>query len=402
MILTVARVMALALLRDRAALAMAFLLPPLIFIVLAAVFAGATGEDIRLRVAILDKVDDVQSRRLVSALSRDPGLQLRQLRPASDAAELRELVRQGRVDAGVLIWQPLTTAARPRQPPIRLFTDPSKAVAASILAGRLQALVQSELSELAIGKAVQTVERLVGGYTDSQRQRLAAALSEGGASASEPPPQLLTLEPVHGRTGSGGAVSYYAGAIAMLFLLFAAMQGAASLVDEQQMGVVDRLLLGPGGTHVVILGKGLFLLAQGVLQVTVIFVVAWLAYGVDLPGNLLPWLVTTLMAAFAATGLALALAIGCRTRQQVQTLTTFVVLILSAVGGSMVPRFLMPPWLQQLGWLTPNAWAVEAYQAVLWRDEPMNAVLPAWGVLAALGVVTTLIALAVAHRLART
>ena len=49
------------------------------------------------------------------------------------------------------------------------------------------------------------------------------------------------------------------------------------------------------------------------------------------------------------------------------------VLVMSAVGGSMVPRFLMPPELQGLGWFTPNTWVLEAYSAVFWQ-QPGTAV----------------------------
>ena len=124
----------------------------------------------------------------------------------------------------------------------------------------------------------------------------------------------------------------------------------------------------------VIGGKFLFLVAQGVLQVTVIFALAWALYGVDLPGRAGAYLVVTTAAAAAAAGLALALTTACATRRQAQALANIVVLVVSAVGGSMVPRFLMPPLLQQAGWLTPTAWALEAYTLVFWRDEPVTAI----------------------------
>ena len=146
-----------------------------------------------------------------------------------------------------------------------------------------------------------------------------------------------------------------------------------SLLEERDSGLLDRLLAGPGGMGAVVTGKFLFLLAQGVFQVSVIFVVAWLLYGVDLPGHLPGFAVVTAAAAAAAAGLALALTAACGTKRQAQTFANVAILIVSAVGGSMVPRFFMPPFLQALGWLTPTTWALEAYTSVFWREEPLGA-----------------------------
>ena len=54
-----------------------------------------------------------------------------------------------------------------------------------------------------------------------------------------------------------------------------------------------------GGIGVLVNGKFLYVVCQGMVQVSVIFVVAWLVYGVDLPGNLGPWLVISLAACIA-------------------------------------------------------------------------------------------------------
>ena len=104
------RVMALELWRDRGALVMTFLLPPLVFLIFSAVFSGATGEDIKLKLAVADEARTVDSRRLLSAVVADPDLR------ADDVASgevVRRLVRSGRADAGLIIRADPGLDARP-------------------------------------------------------------------------------------------------------------------------------------------------------------------------------------------------------------------------------------------------------------------------------------------------
>ena len=63
----------------------------------------------------------------------------------------------------------------------------------------------------------------------------------------------------------------------------------------------------------------------------------------------------------------------------------------------MVPRFLMPRFLQDVGWATPNAWALEAYTSIFWREETATALLLPVGLL----VVSAVLGLAIAQRLTR-
>ena len=48
------------------------------------------------------------------------------------------------------------------------------------------------------------------------------------------------------------------------------------------------------------------------------------------------------------------------------------VLTMSALGGSMIPRYLMSDSMQRWGRMTFNAWALDGYQKVFWYDVPVS------------------------------
>ena len=396
MILAMFRVMALGLWRDRGALVMTFLLPPLVFLIFSAVFAGATGEDVKLKIAIADDVHTPTSQRLSDALLKDPDLRGERTNPDS-GAEVRRLVRAGKADAGVIIRADPETG----RSPVIVVSDPSRAVAAPLTMGRVQQAMARTMPDILLARTLVETAPAVGEYTRGQiATSLAARAAMVGGAPVPDRPGLFEREDITGAKKGGGTIAYYAGAVSILFALFSAMTGALSLIDERRSGVADRLLAGARGMGPVVTGKFLFLVGQGLVQAVVIFATAQLIYGVPVLQHIGPWLVTAAAASICAAGLALGIVSLCKTRDQAQMRSTFIILILAAIGGSMVPRFLMPPWLQTVGWATPHAWTIEAYQSILWRDAGLSAVYPAWAVLVATGLLGLLLA-QTATRLAR-
>lgn len=399
------RAMLLGLVRDRGALAMSFVLPIAFFVIFASIFAGASGEELRLKLAVADEVRSETSQRLLEALVAGSAVvPVGSDRQSSD--QVREMVRRGTADIGLIVradGEPLDSMGGFGPAPLVIVSDPARGAAVPMLAGQVQTAYFSALPDVALTSIVSLIEDQFLEFDSTQREQLSTGVEDlkqealEGGSAGWGFQDLFEREDVAGQGASANHVAYYAGAVAMLFLLFSSVHGAISLLEESESGILDRILSGAGSTTVLINGKLIFLSVQGFVQVSIIFVVAWVVYGVNLPGHFLAWSITTAAAAAAAGGIALAIASACSTRRQAQTLANVAILILSALGGSMVPRFLMPPLLQDLGWITPNTWALEAYTSIFWRDEAISQLILPWAML----VAAALLGLLVAQRLAR-
>ena len=100
----------------------------------------------------------------------------------------------------------------------------------------------------------------------------------------------------------------------------------------------------------------------------------------------------TIVTSFAVASFGMLLASIARTRAQLGAVSTLIILTMSAVGGSMFPRFLMPDTMQKAGLFTFNAWAIDGYTKVFWRDEPVSHLAPQVAVLIGSGIALFLIA----------
>jgi ABC-2 type transport system permease protein len=92
------------------------------------------------------------------------------------------------------------------------------------------------------------------------------------------------------------------------------------------------------------------------------------------------------------------LASVCRSRMQLVAVANLSILLMSAVGGSFYPRYLMSEKLQRFGLLTINAWAIDGFQKIFWRDQPVWTVWPQALVLVGASVVFLFLARRVARK----
>jgi ABC-2 type transport system permease protein len=145
-------------------------------------------------------------------------------------------------------------------------------------------------------------------------------------------------------------------------------------------------------------GKLTFNVLLAFTQLTVMFLWAWTVFHLDFFSHIPGFAVMGICTAFAVSAFGILLASLCHTRPQLGAASTLLILIMSSIGGSMFPRYLMPPAMQQAGSFTINAWAIDGFTKVFWRDLPISALWPQVAVLLASGSAFFLIARRIARR----
>ena len=218
------------------------------------------------------------------------------------------------------------------------------------------------------------------------------------SSLANVPAKRVAIIDLLGGEKRNPVVTMYAAGIAVMFLLFGATNGGATLLEERENQTLDRLLTTGLTMDQLLLGKWGYLTMLGIAQTTLMFVWGQVVFGVDLWGHLDGFLIITVVTAGAAAAFGLMLATLCKTRGQLNGLSVVVVLTMSALGGSMVPRYVMNESLRDAGLWTFNAWALDGYDKVFWRDLPAGDLWPQMAVLMGCGAVFLITARGLAVR----
>ncbi len=371
MIATVLMVSLRRLLHNRVELILTFVVPVAFFSIFAIIFGGAVGVGTtpKIKVVAVDLVDSPQSRAIISSLHATAGLRF----PDDGLTETQatEMVRRGTAAMAILLRSEKSGIAAD------LLSDASDQVAPQIVSAFVQ---RAMISHQAHNEISQT-----GGVA-----AIGNAASNGAAIGSLPTtfiPPTVRIVDVLGSGKSNPVVSMYAAGIAVMFLLFGATGGGGALLEERENQTLDRLLTTGLSMDQLLLGKWFYLTALGIVQTSAMFTWGQLVFGIDLLGNVDGFLIMTTVTAGAAAAFGLLLATICRTRGQLNGLSVVVVLTMSALGGSMVPRYVMSPALREAGLWTFNAWALDGYDKVFWRELPVSDLWPQMSVLMVCGAV---------------
>jgi ABC-2 type transport system permease protein len=414
-----------ALRRDRGAFIMSFVLPIGFFTIFGFVFGSMRNSSTpRVTVLVVDDDRSAASRALILALKREPSLDAQTAPKATKEdphpADYTEpsatsAVRNGDAPSALIIpagfgENPISFGRGGSRPTFRVLHDSSDPVAAQVVAGMLQKTVMLSMPSTMANAGSKYFAGWVGGLTPKQRAQMdqglaelrqreqrqdaqAAAQSSSAGSGSDFSGLVsVDVQDVVGEKKRSPMISYYAAGVGVMFLLFTASTAGGSLLDESDSGALDRVLSARVSMTTLLLGKLAWCTLLAVSQLILMFLWAWAIFHLDLFTHIPGFLVMTVCTAFAVASFGMLLASLAHTRAQLAAFSTLIILTMSALGGSMFPKFLMSPAMLRVGWFTFNSWAINGYTKVFWRDQPIRALGPEVAVLLSSGVVLFVLA----------
>ncbi|WP_140632914.1 ABC transporter permease [Methylibium rhizosphaerae] len=358
----------LALTRDVHGMAALFLMPVMFIVIMSLALKDVYNPPLRtLRHAVDARDAGAPAKDLLAAWTRGHGA----------AAELppdwQAQLRDGRlkyvisIEAGAS--EDLAEPTLPTRPRIHLLTEPA-------LDANLFNALQAELIAAVGEMKVRGVLAAAGGGAEAQQP--------ASPSSSEASVQAMVTAT---RFAAGGprptAVQQNVPAWLVFGMFFVVASLAGLFVQERSSGALARLQSLGVPRSMLIASKALPYLGVNALQAVLMLAVGvWLMpriggdalslAGIDWPALCLA------LAAVSAAAVSLALVLAClvRTHTQATAVGPILNVLMAAVGGIMVPKFVMPAFMQRLADWSPMNWGLEALLTVLLRGGDAAATLP--------------------------
>jgi len=372
---------------DQRSVILTFLLPLILISLFAFAYGGigefdGRSEPVSLLVADLDQTSS--SKEIISRLDSLKDMSI----VISDSVKSKELIIKGKNACALIIYKGFQDSLEAgTTTPVELVYDRSRELEIGILQQNIISILMSSTGEIIIKKSIE--KYLQDQFPDIDKSTsdniLRAAINDDKNAIA------IKWTSVVGEKNDTklGLIQAVAGT-AILMLLFSVAGVGTSILEEKENGTINRLLYSPLKGSTILYSKMLFAFFISVLQLSAMFIFAWLVFNMDLSVNI-PGLILMIVAtSFAVSSLGIFLAAVAKTRQQAQNLSTIIILVMSAIGGSMIPLFIMPAILQKIALLSVNYWGIQGFYDLFWRMLPLEEILPKILVLMSIGLVMTL------------
>jgi ABC-2 type transport system permease protein len=325
--------------RDRMALFWVIVLPIILIVLFSAVFAPRPVE---ISVLVVQEDNSPAADAYVSALDN-----ILDIVPVDDAADAEDRVRAGEYVVAIII---------PAD-----FGE--------------QLLVGASTVHLVYDEVRETTARIVIQIVDGVTRRF----------LGQDPPITLEARSVHGREFD--PFQHFVPGIGIFFIMMGmGAFGASCIHVEREEGTLRRNLLAPIGRTTFLGGKLLGGFLIGCVQITILFGVGILVFGMVIEGSIPLVALISAFVVLLGMGLGLAIARFIRSGQAAEGTVQALVLPMSFLSGLWWPIELMPQYLQSFAQVLPMTHAMSAFNDIIMRGQGLLEIAPSLAVLAGFAI----------------
>jgi len=391
--------------RDRAALTFMLLAPFLLTIGMGFVtgrFSGSSSGLSDVPVIIVNLDQEQLGDALADVFSSEELADLMEPTASSDPEAARRLIDEDQAAAAVIIPKGFTrsiiplssfdqlnvesgiipaegtmfdpNAVQPEAVKIEVYTNPSRPTSSGVV----KAIVDEFISRVEEGRTsgmTSVVQLMQNGFLNPQNaegevRKLFEDVDQTASTAI-----ILKTDKEGADAVEFDILAYMAPGMALLFLMYTVSHGGRSILAERSQGTLPRLLVSPTSTTQVLGGKVLGIFLTGVAQVGILILASTIFFGVKW-GDTAGLVVLILAAVFGATGWGMLITALARTPAQVGSIGSAAMLIFGILGGSFIRLEQMPPFVQTISKITPNAWGLDGFTTLALGGTLPNLIQP--------------------------
>lgn len=358
-------------LNDKKGLFLYFMLPIALISIFVIAYSNMGGSYDPIRLIIVNNDKSNQTKDFVSEI--DSLKSLRIYKTTEDTA--RQLVRSGKIAAALFInYDALKKVNDPDNPSFTLLYDRSHdfeyGVLRQLLVPRIKRFTTKTIIKKNLSKAYtkdnENINEIIDATVENQAEFSREKISN-----------LVSYQPVEGKQVSGdlGLIQGVAGTT-VLMLLFGVRSIGSQIIEEKENNTFLRTMFSSLSPDSYLFGKFISSLIVALAQITVMFLFAALFFNFRLFLNFPALFIITLLTAISCASFSILIGVLVTSRTQLQSISTIVILTMSAIGGSMVPLFIMPLVMQKLAVASINYWAIQGYFDIYLRGYGIPELLP--------------------------
>ncbi len=408
--------------RDKFGLFWVIIFPLLMALFFGSIFSSGGNTAGSMKIALVDQQKSDQSREFAAQLSTNDVLKVTPM-PLDSA---RALVQRGKLVAYVLLkpdssgdfYNPFA------MPPMEIGIDPARKAESGYLQGmvteawfkQMQAnMTDPEMSRNWINSGLAEVQNDTSLPAD-QRSVLQNLLNSYGdfldmtdtaadtAAAKQTSPfgsnKIDVVEVTMNRNEPRSAFEITFPQALNWALLGCTLTFALSIVQERTRGTYHRLRIAPVSRAQILAGKGVACFLTAFVDCVVLLLIGMVIFGVRIEG-IVPIGIALIASSICFVGLMMLISVIGRTEQAVGGAGWAIMLVMSMVGGGMVPLMAMPSWMLTMSNFSVVKWAIYAFEGAIWRGFTLSQMMLPASILIAVGLAAYAIGVSVLIRIDR-